>query len=117
MKGGKAMSVEDELGPCVVCNLKAENRAHVRDESDCKLNGIPDQVDNIIELCRYCHYEIFDKGYMVIIYIISGHHEFLYYEPRYEIIEHAVSSYPISLAKDHVDWKNLRAVTELQVRL
>ena len=54
---------------------------------------------------------------MVIIYIISGHHEFLYYEPRYEIIEHTVSPYPISLAKDHVDWKNLRAVTELQVRL
>ena len=105
------------LGPCVVCGAQSENRAHVRDESDCKANGIPDKKNNIIELCRYCHYEIFDKGLMVIRYDEGGLHEFIYFDPILEEIHYKVAPYAISLDSSHVDWKNLNSSSNLQLLL
>lgn len=54
-----------DLGSCSACKNSGQNKAHVRDKSSFP-KGHDDTTNNIVILCRTCHYEFFDDGKMLL---------------------------------------------------
>jgi hypothetical protein len=97
---------------CCVCNNSAVTKAHVKDHSVCKSEGIRNhEYLNVVDLCYNCHYNYFDQGKMGIVKLNSIYH-FVLLNDRNEI-ETIESKYMINVLDENIRWKNLKCKPRL----
>lgn len=104
------------MNGCVVCGTTGTTKAHVKDKSICLKEGVFDHMNlNIVELCYYCHYILFDDRRMGIIKK-SDKYFFVYIDNDNSIKEFE-ARYTLNVLPEYIEWKNKRCLPRLWPRL
>ena len=100
---------------CLICKKPPTQKCHVKDKSEFDDLNLNHDYFNVIGLCPYCHYALFDQGMVAIV--LDRNSFLILYDISSRDIKLVTSDKPLNIKEEYVEWKNLQCHQFLKARL